>query len=413
VDVSIKLAASALLLLATATPILAVSATNTTAVTNGISYLNTQQQSDGSLSGFPGINAWASLAYTAAGPGNTSLRAYLLAHPPAAGAAATEWERLILAITADGGNPYDFGGANYVAGLKATHAGGQLGLASAVNDDIFGLLALFAARVPADDPVVTSTLAFVLSQQRSDGGFSYSASAATGSDVDDTAAAIMALRAAQLAATSNPNVATALSGAQTYLLSTQNSDGGFPYDPLTPPDWGGPVSNVSTSAWALMALTSLGLADTPDGEAVQNYLKSTQQPDGSFPYTAPGAGDSFNSAYAIAALAGATWPQTVYNGPLPAAASPATSPGPSVSPSASPSATPVPSGSPSPSPGGSVLGASATSGGSGADASGGLLASVGQHSNQLLGLLALGIALSAGAVAYRVQRRRQRHASRS
>jgi prenyltransferase beta subunit len=374
VDLSIKLALSALLLFSATGSALAVAATNTTAVTNGINYLNAQQQADGSINGFTGINAWASLAYTAAGHDNASLRAYLLAHPPAAGASATEWERMILAITADGQNPYNFGGTNYVAGLKATHTGGQLGSTSAVNDDIFGLLALFAARAPVTDPAVTDALTFILGHQRADGGFSYSANAATGSDVDDTAAAIMALRAAQLATVPNTGIAAALADARAYMLGTQNSDGGFPYDPLTPADWGGPVSNVSTTSWALMALTSLGQANTPEGTAAQNYLKAAQQPDGSFPYTAPGAGDTFNSAYAVAALAGATWPQAVYNGPLPAA---------------------VNSSSPSPTPAGTVLGASS-----------GVLPAVGQHSNQVPGLTALGVALASGLIAYMAPRRK-------
>jgi hypothetical protein len=94
-----------------------------------------------------------------------------------------------------------------------------------------------------------------------------------------------------------------------------------------------------------MALSSLGVEDGTAGTNVQSYLRGTQQPDGSFPYMS-GAGDTFDSAYAIMALAGGFWPGQVYDGPIP-------------------SESPSPSASPSPSPAGSVLGAS-TGGGSGA-----------------------------------------------
>jgi hypothetical protein len=332
---SVRAAAlSATLALLLPTVALATSPANTTAVAKGLAYLGTQKQPDGSFAGFAGVDAWVAMAYSAVG--TTPDTTYLKAHPPAAGATATEWERDLLAISAAGQNPYNFGGVNYVAGLKALHTGGQLGSPTAVNDDFFGIAALVGAGLGSSDPALTDALAFTLAHQHADGGFSYTTDAATGSDTDDTSAAIIGLEAAKNAAVAVP--ATALTNARAFLLSKQNADGGF----LSDPAWG-TDSNVSSSAWALMALNSLGEQNGTPGTAVQVYLRGTQQQDGSFPYMS-GPGDTFDSAYAVMALAGGDWPQHVYDGPVP-----------------SPSVTP----SPSPTPAGSVLGAS-TGGPSGA-----------------------------------------------
>jgi prenyltransferase beta subunit len=360
------------------------------AATAGLGYLSSQQQADGQISGFTGINAWAGLAYIAASQGldtvktsgGQSLRAYLSAHPPAAGASATEWERAILVITADNQNPYSFGGINYVEGLRSKHSAGQIGSATAVNDDAYGVLALVAANVPSSDPALVDATKFLLANQRSDGGFSYTTDASVGSDVDDTAAALAALAAAQDANVNAAGLTSALTQAQTYLLSKQNADGGF----LSDPAWG-TASNVSSTGVALIALNSLGLGSSAQALQAQAYLISTQQPDGSFPYQLPVAagqtGDTFNSAYAVAALAGGTWPQVVYDGPVP-------SPSPRVSPSPSPSPNP-----------GSVLGASTgDSGGATPDT----LPAVGQLGNLILFGLAALIAVGSGLILYRRQK---------
>jgi hypothetical protein len=362
----------AILLALPARSLAAVPAANQTAVTNGLAYLTSQQQADGQISGFSGINPWALMAYTASGQANTNLRAYLLAHPPTAGATATDWEKGILALVADGQNPYNAGGTNYVTGLKSLHTAGQLGSASAVNDDAFGVLALYAAKVPATDPAFADALDFLLDHQLASGGFSYSATA-TSPDVDDTAAALMAIQAAQTAGSTDSRLAAAKTSARAYILGTQNADGGFPYDPLTPPEWGGNASNLSTTAWVISALSSIGEGSSTAGTNAQNYLKAGQTANGSFPYQS-GAGDTFDTSYVVLALSGAGWPVAVYDGQVPttepAAVTATPTPVPSVSSAPSPAAapqastTPSPSASPTPTPQtGSVLGAS--SGGAG------------------------------------------------
>jgi hypothetical protein len=291
--------------------------TNAAAVSAGLDYLDTQQQASGEISGFPGISHWSAMAYVAGGidpdtvklTGGTSLLDYLQANPPGAAATANDWSRSILAVVAADQNPYSFGSTDYVAGLKSKHTADQIGSATAVNDDMFGILALVASGVAPTDEALTDALAVVLANQRDNGGWSYSTDAAIGTDVDDTAAAVMALVAASDAGLTVPD--SAVAEAIAYILGTQNTDGGFPNDPLAPPEWGGPISNVGSSAWALMALTAVGDDDSTEGTDAQEYIRGAQNEDGSFPWSAPAPGDTYNSAMAVIALAGDTWPQAV------------------------------------------------------------------------------------------------------
>ncbi len=392
------------LALAPAENAFAISADNQTPVANGAAYLQTQQAADGHIGASASETGWSAVALSAAGfdlstvhtSGGTSLRAHLAANAPGAAAAATDWERSIIAITADGQNPYNFGGTDYVAHLKTFAASGQIGSATAVNDDLFGLIALSAARDSLSDTVLTDALAFVLAAQHADGGFSYTTDPATGSDTNDTAAAIMALKALQNAGLASTAVTTALTNATSYLLGTQNADGGFPYDPLTPPAWGGPVSDVSSTSWVVMAFDALGQANAPAGTNAQAYIRAAQSADGSFPYQAPAAGDVFDTTPAVTALAGGQFPLSVYAGLLPGQGDDINlqSRSPSPSPSPSPSVTPTPS----PTPAGSVLGASTTPP---ASATGTVLGSstlpaVGVVSNLILLLMAAVIAALTG-----------------
>ncbi len=401
--------AIAILALAPVTSQAAVPVANQSAVTSALAYITTQQQPDGQITGFSGVNPWALMAYAAAGQTNASLRAYLLAHPPAAGATATDWEKAILALVADGQNPYSAGGTDYVAGLKSLHTGGQLGSATAVNDDAFGVLALAAANVDPTNPVFVDALDFLLDHQLSGGGFNYSTTG-TMPDVDDTAAAMMAIQAAQSAGSTDLRLPAAKASARAYVLGTQNPDGGFPYDPLTPPEWGGNASNVSTTAWVIIALSTIGEGSSIAATNAQNYIKLVQTATGSFPYQS-GDGDSFNTAYAVLGLSGASFPVAVYTGDIPTPGQTTPAPTPSVTPTAlvSPSPSPSPQTSPtitptvttSPTPG-SVLGAS-TDGSGLSD-----LPGVGMLGSQA-GLLLAAIFASLAAIGVQLMRRRRSH----
>ncbi|MFH0712365.1 MAG: DUF4430 domain-containing protein [Candidatus Jorgensenbacteria bacterium] len=222
------------------------------------------------------------------------------------GANAVNYEAPILAITAAGENPRTFPDEDLVAKLKSFHSDGQIGDASILNDDIFGVLALLAASEPASDSAVMDAKNFILDNQNTNGGWSFAVGG--GSDTNMTSTAIMALLEAGVAKTDS-HIVNAIS----YLKSAQNDDGGFSYDPQSP--WG-TGSDASSDAWVISAINKLG--EDPDGSSwskngnspVDNLL-SLQTTGGYFEYQEGTGEDSFSpvtTSYAVIALTGKYYP---------------------------------------------------------------------------------------------------------
>lgn len=227
------------------------------------------------------------------------------------GTTAVDYEAPILAITALGKDPKTFGASDYVAKLESFRSNGQIGDATTLNDDIFGILALISAGQPVSDPAVADAKTFLLARQNSDGGWGFST--AGGSDSNTTASAIVALKAAGLSS-DDVHIASAL----TYLKTTQNADGGFTYDPTSKY---GTDSDSSSTAWVLWALNSLAIDQsswTKGGHVPTDYLQDNQNPSGYFSYQTGSAEDSFSgvtTAYAVIALVGKTLPISVPSSP--------------------------------------------------------------------------------------------------
>jgi len=283
-----------------------------TAAAAGIQYLANNQQANGSISGFGGESEWSVEAVTAGGQdastfthnGSASLLDFLKTDIPDATTPTTTVERSIIAIAAAGQDPTNFGGVNYDALLENQHTGGQIGDPTLLNDDIFGVIAIDAAHAIQLQAEAQDTLNYMLAHQAADGGFSYTTTtcAFCGSDNNDTAAAIIAMYAAQDLGLGSSNVDTALSNAQAYLLSTQQTDGGFAYDAFSP-------SDGSSTAWSLMALNTIGNAVSAQASSARDWLLKDQNPDGGFSYGAFGvtASDTYTTAHAVTALLGSTW----------------------------------------------------------------------------------------------------------
>lgn len=225
------------------------------------------------------------------------------------GSTANDYAAPILAIAAIGQDPHTFGVVDYVAKLKSYYTAGQIGDATTLNDDIFGLLALDAAGESAS-PEAGGAQAYLIAHQNSNGGWGF----ATGgnSDSNMTAAAIVALRASGVAGADQ-----AIVKALDYLKTAQNSDGGFTYDPAS---MYGTASDASSTAWVLWALTSSDVDQSTwvkDAHTPVQYLESTQAADGFFQYQAGSGEDAFSAtttAYAVIALAGKTLPLKVFSG---------------------------------------------------------------------------------------------------
>jgi len=282
-------------------------------IRDALEYLSDQQDSDGGIGGFA-VSAWAVMAIAAAGEdpddsdwegssGDTIIE-YLENEADTGSFDATDWARMILAIVAAGEDPTDFGGEDYIDGLEDLYeeeneTGNdytQIGDDDVLNDDFWGVLALVAA----DESVNSDIIEFIEEFQNSDGGWSWEI---TGdSDVDNTAAAIMALIAAGESSSSS-----VIEDALVFLVDAQNDDGGFPEDPDD-------ESNAASTSWAIMALEAAGEDPDsgdwePDSDTPVEYLLSLQDTDGYFEWT---DGDDSNSewmtAYAIPALLGMSYP---------------------------------------------------------------------------------------------------------
>lgn len=226
------------------------------------------------------------------------------------GQSANDYATYILALTAIGKDPRSFGSENLVNSLRQKAGGGQLGDQALLNDDMFGLLALVSAGVPASDALVVSEAGYIKSKQLSDGSWDFTTTATSGS-TDMTAMGIMALRAAGVPASDQ-----ALVKAASYLSKSQKNDGGWPLLP-------GGASNTESTAWVLSALYALGdnlSIWSPKGVSPDNYLLAQIQSDGHAGFDASSKSISgrtpTTTAYAAVALAGKYYPVKIV--PVPA-----------------------------------------------------------------------------------------------
>lgn len=266
-------------------------------------------------------DAWITQALIASGETNLELD-YLKSVAPGAFNPTNDYAKAILALTAAGKNPSAFGDIDYVAKLKSYYDGTQMGDANLLNDDIWSILALAAIKETASAEAV-SAKDFLLANQNADGGWGYDLTG--GSDTNDTAAAIIALK--EMGFSSGDQV---IVNALDYLWSLQNTDGGFPYNPA----WGSD-SDSGSDAWVICALNKLGQDPTALDQGGNNpltNLESLQDSDGGFWWQDPALSPAFNNKamtpFAVIALAGRSFPIKYYEIPQPTPP-PAPAPGPS------------------------------------------------------------------------------------
>jgi hypothetical protein len=282
-----------------------------TASRAGIQYLSDNQGVDGSVSGFGGITDWAVIAAAASGQdasafshGGATLTDWMQANPLTSAALATDVEKRILAIAAAGEDTTGFGGVDYNALLAGYHNTAQIGDPILLNDDIFGLLAIAATNDEDLEEMAQDALDYLIAHQGADGGFSYTTDtcAFCGTDSNDTAAAIIALQAAEAMGLTSDGLADAQAKALAFLLTTHQTDGGFSYDALSP-------SDGSSTSWSLMALNSLGASAEAEAGAARDWLLADQNADGGFSFGAFGTvtSDTYTTAHSVIALLGTTW----------------------------------------------------------------------------------------------------------
>ncbi|MEF3273981.1 MAG: terpene cyclase/mutase family protein [Chloroflexus sp.] len=278
-------------------------AAQTSAVESALKWVITQQQADGSFAGFgPGDTADAIVAFVAAGqqPPDSAIN-YLAGQAATYGtSSAGATAKLILAAVAANRDPLNFGGVNLARQLGSTYnpTTGQYGA------DVYGhALALLAIKSLGAQPPAAAIERLITLQLR-DGGWSFDGAAATGSDTNTTALAVMAL-------TGSARAADALAAARTYLRGQQNPDGGFPYSQTSA---FGNASDANSTAAVTQAIIALGedpnSAAWKQGDATPlSALAAFQNSSGAFRYQIAIPDDNALATYqAIPALAGRALP---------------------------------------------------------------------------------------------------------
>ncbi|MGI6588847.1 MAG: prenyltransferase/squalene oxidase repeat-containing protein [Peptococcia bacterium] len=288
----------------------------TESINKGLAYLASMQNDDG---GFPSdkgrpsspmVTDWVVMALRAADEDVTGANwskngvnpwTYLAKETrPLEG--TTDYARTLLALNAVGNEPSYQGVdlAEKLASFQLPHgqfaqsAWGEEGL---INCHIWSVLALVA--VEKEIPHQERVLAWLVSQQNSDGGFSWVVGGE--SDPDDTGVALSAL--AVLGLTKEDVV---IKKALQYLQEQQNKNGGF--------GWTKQKTNTATDAWVIQGLAAVGEDSTSDKWQVEGispvvHLCSLQNSDGSFQWM-QGVDSSpvLMTAYAVLALSGSSFP---------------------------------------------------------------------------------------------------------
>ena len=168
--------------------------------------------------------------------------------------------------------------------------GGYAGYASNNLDTAFALIALNRINY-SDQNTIDYALNYLLSTQNADGGWAFRQA-----QDDETyesnvyMTAIVSSTLQQFPRTTS--IATAINKATAYLIAHQNADGGFGEGGGTPPL----QSTVYETALAYLALVSETTDATVLGNAI-NYLSSTQLPNGSW------NDDPYSTALVLRALA--------------------------------------------------------------------------------------------------------------
>ena len=235
------------------------------AVRDASGYLLSRQQQGGGFAEpgrapTPGLTAWAAIGLRAAGTPASALgetQGYLTA--AAADLARLTDAELVLTALAKLGSPP----SSLVARVRAARRpSGAIG--PALNSTVWGIIALRAAgrRAPP------GSIRYVLRHQHGSGGWSWAAGGAP--DSNDTAAAVLALRAAGVSSKRRPVVR-----AVRYLRHLQNRDGGFELVR-------GRGSDAQSTSWAVQAFLA---ARARPGAAALRYLARLQRADGSVRYS--------------------------------------------------------------------------------------------------------------------------------
>ena len=294
-----------------------------TAASDGLDWLRSQQSATDGGYGSVGNSVEVMTTIGANGYQSTDWRRQpdapsLFSHVLANGAAfstngASAAGKLAVGLSAGGGcyplnalqpsDTYNAASGIYTGGYSAGGAGPQS----------WGILGEYALNQAAPGLAVT----YLKSLINGDGGWGWESG---DSDTNGTALAIQALIAA-----GEPLSSSTISNGLAYLKSTQNADGGFPYDPNSSYDTN---SDANSTAYVVQAIMAAGQNPVTGTWIIAHtnpisYLLGMQQSDGGFAWQSGYGSDQFATRQAILALLGQALPiqsaevATCYGGFLP------------------------------------------------------------------------------------------------
>ncbi|MGQ9543861.1 MAG: hypothetical protein ACUVTM_07250 [Candidatus Bathyarchaeia archaeon] len=275
-------------------------------ISRALTWLRNSQELSGMIGSFA-HSSWAAMAIAASedDPNGWSRHGYpslvqYLQNNVGLLSSCSDYSRFILSMVAADIDPKNVSGIDLVARLETYYNSGQFGDPELLSDDYWAIMALISAGIYKTDTRIQSAVNFIKSHQHDSGGWSYDTAAAYGPDIDDTAAAIMALISAGEQSTSDPII-----NGLAYIKSRQVENGGF--------DGGWGVS-AETNSWAIQAIISAGQNVTgpewrhsSSGKTPIDSLLTFQNLDGGFKdYT--GNSNVLTTSYAISALIGKPYP---------------------------------------------------------------------------------------------------------
>lgn len=300
------LAVLLLLVLAPGATARAQGGTSDAAVQSAVAYVRSQQAPDGTFAGFgAGSTADAIFALAAANvnvaevrnSGASAVEGLATLAPEAAKQPGVAAKFVIAALVA-GQNPRALGGNDLVAAVQSGFNQATRQYGADVTAHALALIALTAA----GEAIQAGAVAQLEKLQLPDGGWSFDGTAATGSDTNTTALAIQALTAAS----GTPDVRAK---ALAYLRTQQNTDGGFPFSQASQ---FGNASDANSTASSIQAIMAAGesLSDwAKEGKTPVDRLLAFQNPSGAFRFQDAQPEDNQLASYqAIPAVLSKSYP---------------------------------------------------------------------------------------------------------